>query len=216
MDADFSQRTRELLGAAPEKADLALSVIVMDCSTSMRRFGDAPRSALQEHVDELREDRDADRLASAIVGFNRRTTVILPPTPVRAIEQLPTWELAGGTRLYASVEDSLRVTAATVREIEASGRACRVVFAVLTDGEDNASPPQALAGVRERAAIARAKSWTLLTFGYGVMADRIAETMGFPSAHGAATSADVDPVSIRKTMTRITHVTIESIRPPRG
>jgi uncharacterized protein YegL len=216
MDDDFARRTRELLLGTPEKSDLALSVIVIDCSTSMRRFGDAPRSALQEHVDELREDRDAARLATAIVGFHRGTQVIVPPTPVGAIAALPSWALAGGTRLYASVDDALRVSAATVRDIEASGRGCRVVFAVLTDGEDNASPSTALASVRGRAAVARAKGWTLLTFGYGVMADRIAETMGFPSTEGSATSAAPDAASLRRTMSRVTHVTLESIRPPRS
>ena len=216
MDDDFSRRTRELLLATPERCELALSVIVLDCSTSMRRFGDAPRSALQEHVDELRADGDAKRLATAIVGFHRHTHVILAPTPVEAIARLPTWELAGGTRLYASVDDALRVTDATVEALAESGRGCRVVLAVLTDGEDNASPSPALASVRQRAALARRKGWTLLTFGYGVMADRIAQTMGFPTHGGAATTAEPAAASIRKSLTHVTHVTLDSIRPPRS
>lgn len=204
--------TTHLLALPDGSSFSTLGAIVMDESTSMRRFGATPLSALEGYLDDLRGSPDAATTAATIVTFSDAPRVRLPPTRVVSTPRFLEWSPTRGTRLYGSVYDVLASLLAH------RGAFRGAVVSVLTDGEDNGSSDRRRRALVVLAGEARALGWELLTFGIGVDARAIAQAMGFPDdpAHARTVAAEARAVadSIRCT-TQVTSVVAATMRPPR-
>ncbi len=188
-----------------------LSVIVMDASTSMRRFGSTPVDSLHEYVRDLAAGPTAASIAAGVVTFSSEPRVCVPVTPVRAFPRPIDYVTSAGTRLYGATRDVLRALLASE-----APQVPNVIVAVFTDGEDNASSERTRIQLVELAGVAQRRGFTLLTFGIGVDGRRIAERMGFPFEREAARSAEATSESIVESVRATTRITLlRSLPPPR-
>lgn len=188
-----------------------LAVIVMDASTSMRRFGSTPVDALEDYVRDLATSPASGAIAAGVVTFSSEPRVCVPVTPVRVFPRRIDYVTSMGTRLYGATRDVLRTLLASD-----APQVPNVIVAVFTDGEDNASSERTRIQLVELAGVAQRRDFTLLTFGIGVDGRRIAERMGFPFEREAARSAEATSEGIVQSVRATTRITLmRSLPPPR-
>ena len=170
-----------------------LTVLVMDCSTSMRRFGQQPRHELNAMLRTLRAEKGALATQLVVYGFNKQPFVLCQGslTQILEIGQLP---LDAGTRLFGTVADVLTSTLRFVQEVRATGQRANVIVAVITDGEDNLSAHD-LPEVRKLAAHATRAEFHLEVIGLGVDGKFLAALMGFSVDHSVNLAATSEGLS---------------------
>jgi hypothetical protein len=167
-----------------------LAVPVMDCSTSMRRFKDEPRTLLNRMIRQLQAARGAPATFLAVFGFNRLTHLLIKPQPLMLVTPIETIELNRGTRLYGTVAEVL-TQAIEFRDDRAKvGHKPNILVSVFTDGENTLSQ-DSISDARRLAKEARRRDIQLDVIGLGVDGRQIARHMGFSgdsSIFGEATS----------------------------
>jgi Mg-chelatase subunit ChlD len=156
-------------------------VLMVDSSGSMKPFAGAVPEAVDRFVKTLREVHAADTCRLAIVTFAERGEIALGFTPLTADVGLPRFEPEGGTRLVDTVRDVMVVL---LQREWSDGE--HVVVAIITDGKDTASSPEGRWEMQSLALRARARDWTLLTFGIGTDALVAARSLGFPDDPASA------------------------------
>lgn len=185
-----------------------LCMLVMDCSTSMRRFGEQPRTELNSLVRTLKVERGALATSLTIYGFNRHPFLLVegPLVNIAAVGHLP---LDRGTRLFGTVADVLTSVLQFHADMSAVGKKVNVLVAVITDGEDNLSPHD-LSEVRRLASQARRLGFQLEVFGLGIDGKYLANLMGFSVEGSVSVAATSDGLS--HTMHSITSETARLMR----
>jgi hypothetical protein len=167
-----------------------LAVLVMDCSTSMRRFRDEPRALLNRMIRQLQSARGAPATFLAVFAFNRLTRLLIKPQPLMLVTQIETIELSRGTRLYGTVAEVLTQTIEFRDDRARVGHTPNILVSVFTDGENTLSQ-DSISDTRRLAKEARRRDIQLDVIGLGVDGRQIARHMGFSgdsSVHGEATS----------------------------
>src|SRR5579859_7800967 len=135
-------------------------VLVVDSSGSMKPFAAAVPDAIETFVSKLRDAERPEGARLAVVTFAERGEIALGFQPLSAEVHLRTYAPEGGTRLVDTVRDMLLVLLDRRWDEDE-----RVVVAVITDGRDTAGTPDSRWEAQALALRARAKAWTLLTFG---------------------------------------------------
>ncbi len=189
-----------------------VSVIAMDRSGSMGRFGNAPRDALAAHLATLRASPRSEAMSLLMASFADDWRIDLPHSALGAVVMPTAPVTAGMTRLYGTVRDMLTQLLAEVRDFPAD-RAPRLAIAVFTDGENSVGTKDGsdmadLAAVRGLAVDAQLLGCQLMLVGIGVDARRIARSMNFPvdlALRVAATEA-----GISSSMASISRTTLSS------
>jgi Mg-chelatase subunit ChlD len=163
------------LADAGDASFLASIVLIVDRSGSMQPFAQTVPEAVAHFVDVLRAGRAADRSRLAVVTFAERGEVALGFTPLTSDVRLRDYVPEGGTRLVDTVRDVLLVMLDRAWNDDE-----RVVVAVVTDGRDTSSTPEGRWELQSLSLRARARDWTLLTFGIGTDGVVAARSLGFP------------------------------------
>jgi hypothetical protein len=188
--------------------------MLFDRSSSMRRFGTAPRDALNSHLDVLRVSDAADRIAVQVVTFDRHMEIVLPFQRVSLATDVGQIVPGHGTRLYGTVRDAMLPVLLDVNAARALGFSIDVVVAVFTDGENSCGTIFDQAETLTVAAQALRRGWELHTFGFGVNATLIASDMGFPADLTHAHSLDASAQAIHRAVTHTTMLTARSAMQP--
>ncbi len=170
-----------------------LVFFVMDCSTSMRRFGDEPRDALNRMLRDVRGAPGALATSLVVCGFNRKAHTLVSG-PVANILSIHTLPLDAGTRLFGTVADVLHEALVFVEHEHQHGNRPNVFIAVVTDGEDNLSGGE-LGHVQHLSAQARREGFHLEVYGLGVNGKYLAELMGFSVENSVNLDASAASVS---------------------
>jgi Mg-chelatase subunit ChlD len=165
---------RALADTDPEPFLVSI-VLIVDKSGSMKAFARTVPEAVEHLVTVLRSGDAADRCRLAVVTFAERGEIAMGFTPLSSDVRLVDYAPEGGTRLVDTVRDVLLVLLD-----RAWNEGERVVLAVVTDGKDTASTPEGRWEVQSLSLRARARDWTLLTFGIGTDGVVAARSLGFP------------------------------------
>ena len=160
-----------------------LSILLVDGSGSMYKHGSAPQDAVNDYVDQIREDRGTNHLV-AVVVFNDDFHVEIPVTPVRNVRRYTTYRAGGDTLLYRSVKRVLEGVADAWDVLtEAEQANLSIYVTVISDGGDNKSPARDYpAALQEYSARARRDGWQLACSGLGVSGQLLAQAMHFDPA----------------------------------
>jgi hypothetical protein len=157
-----------------------LSLLVLDCSTSMSRFGHAPEQAVNRYLDTVRADT-AHHHVTGLVTFSEHFRTEIQPAPVHSIPRYKGYRTDAGTLLWRTVKRVLRGLSDSWDTLSPAERAnLSIVVSVLSDGDDNLSDrrdyPSALQDYARRG---RKHGWQLASFGIGIDGKRLAREMGF-------------------------------------
>lgn len=187
-----------------------MSIVVLDESGSMAKYGNAPTDAVNGYLRGLLDSPDPNQYFCAVVTFSDTMRVRIPLTLVTPDTRMTDYQPDGMTLLWGTVYQVLTSTLSWYRATpQIADRCPRVVIGVISDGDDNKSDqtrfPQA---IREVVPQVLGLGWNLLTFGIGISGVRLAEEMGFPtdSSHAfdfAAAAASLDQTSIIMTETTL-------------
>lgn len=153
-----------------------LAVLLIDRSTSMRKFSEELQTGFASHLDALKASPEAERMAISVWSFAGRVPKQeIRPVPVSYLHRMGNLTFQGGTPLYASVVRVLEV----LLRLPPNER-LKVVLNVLTDGDDRGSHPIDLPQVRNcLAPMALHRRFSLSVIGFGVDGVAIARNMGF-------------------------------------
>lgn len=166
-----------------------LAVLLIDRSTSMRKFAAGLREGFAGHVETLKASPEARGMELAVWSFaGRMATKALPPTQIALVGQMPELKFEAGTPLYTAVAQLLELLLRLPQD-----RELKVVLNVLTDGEDRDSHPLDLESLRSLLVPdALDRGFRLSVIGFGVDGVGIARSMGFAGETSAALPATVD------------------------
>lgn len=158
-----------------------VSLLALDMSESMKKFGDVPRSAVNMYFDQLEQDVRLFHI-TGLVGFGTEAAVLIPPSPIKQVGRLDEYRPNGSTRLFQTVDEGLEGLLVGWRRLSPQGKArTQVVVGVFSDGQDNQSDkalyPQKL---QATSAECLREGWILTTFGIGIDGKELARLMGFP------------------------------------
>jgi hypothetical protein len=201
-------KNKLLMGDVPFSTSLVkmvptVSVLIMDASTSMLQFHDAPKSALNEFLIGLKYSPYADSISAGIVTFGDDAHVLVPVQPVTGIGQVD-YEATGNTKLYGTVLGVLKALLEVVGLHPAN-----IVVSVFSDGDDNRSPEVQPELIRMSARV-RALGWNLQATGFGIDAKRLAQALGFLDDPDHAVSMAANEQSISSAVSRTTRLTISA------
>ncbi len=157
-----------------------ISILILDASNSMKRFGRAPEQAVNGHLDTLRRDQSTEH-ATCLVTFSGDYRLEIPLTAIGELPPYSGYSTSRGTLLWRTGKRILQQMVESWDEMTLEQREkLRVVVAVMSDGEDTRSPrtvyPEALQGY---ASAGRRRGWKLLAIGIGVDGQKLANEMGF-------------------------------------
>jgi hypothetical protein len=192
-----------------------ISVLILDSSESMLKYGDAPRTALEGHINALREQTDRNYLC-AVVGFHDYAYVIVPLTPVGEIEGIGEYSPDHLTLLWETVAAVLQqLLDLFEKQPRVVMEQLRVVVGVFSDGGDNRSREGADSHVRQLARKALLYGWTLNTFGIGIDAAALADKMGFPTNPSHAQTVEATETGVHESVISMTMSTVGGAWRPR-
>lgn len=184
--------------------------LVMDRSGSMRRFGDTPEKAINEHISTLQAIPEAGTALGFVVEFADDIRLSIPPQPLPDMPKLTGYAAEGSaTRLYGTVLAALKQLLELQAKTEAVGGQANLILTVFTDGQDNASSPEEQTELKELCGLALEKGLDLQVIGIGTSGQRIAHAMGFPPK--VAVTIAPEPEAIRHTMAGVTQRTYATI-----
>ncbi|MEK7632580.1 MAG: hypothetical protein AAB473_02200 [Patescibacteria group bacterium] len=160
-----------------------LSILMVDGSWSMDKHGNAPVVAVNNYLDQLREDRNTNHLVGVVI-FNDDFRVAIPVTPVHQVGRYTGYRACGNTLLYRSAKRVLEGVADSWDGLTEREQAnLSFYFTIISDGEDNRSPrknyPEALASYAIRG---RRDGWVLACNGLGISGQLLAQAMSFDPA----------------------------------
>lgn len=124
-------------------ANRTLLAIVLDKSGSMDSVKDATISGFNEYIDSVKKENVGREVLVTLTTFSNEESIVYKNVPLQSVEPLTetTYVPSGGTALY----DAIGRTAHTLNEDIRPGD--RVLFVVLTDGQENSSRRYARDGV---------------------------------------------------------------------
>lgn len=183
------------------------AVLLIDRSTSMRRFAPLLKAGFKRHLDDLKASPGSSSIVMEVWTFGGRGPKLeIEPMPAARIHGLADLTFQGGTPLYTSVAHVLER-----RLGEPHVPHLKVSLNILTDGDDRGSQPQDLGRLRSLLVPqALQRGFGLAVMGFGVDGIRIARTMGFAGESSISVPATED--GLRTSFSQMTSNTI----PPRG
>lgn len=186
-----------------------ISIIILDKSSSMQRFGFAPVEAVNNHLRELQKVRDdIDRLF-ALVTFSDESRAEIALDLVEKIRPYEDYRPQGNTLLWETVHNVLDECLRRFEDCPADIRInSKMIIGVVSDGQDNRSDNNRFPEILQRKARkALDCGWELLTFGLGIKADKLAFEMGFPPDAKHAFSLKAEAQSLHETSLHMTQIT---------
>lgn len=202
----------EVLALIPRRLNLAVrpttvSLMILDGSQSMQKFKEAPKEAVEGHIKKLRDDPTRYYLCS-VVGFADNSYVIVPLKPVDEIEGIK-YEPDGNTLLWKTVGDVLeQLLKFYTSQVRGLQEHLKVVVGVFSDGGDNRSPEGYLIHLKYLSEQALSYGWELMTFGIGIDAEALAESMGFPTDPDHAVTVEATEEGLHESVINMTHTTM--------
>lgn len=186
---------------------VTISVLILDSSWSMEKYGSTPESAVRGHIHALQKERGR-KFWSGVIGFAEEPYIVVPLSPVEEITGMPRYKASGRTRLYDTVFTVLNELVTMYCDLpEECRRNLRVAVGVFSDGEDNLSNKNVLPFVRRMSKLAHKTGFELLTFGIGIDAVRLAEVIGFPADSRHAYTVRATSQGVRDTIDTMTRTT---------
>lgn len=189
------------VGAADLQSDEAtLFVVVGDQTGSMLPFQTAFVEAYREMLKALKASKAAASIIMSLWLFNEISHLFHAFLPLDAVPELTvrTYLPGGSTALYDAVLSACTSAVAYAQDLRNNGIRVRVVFVIITDGEDNMSHHS----VTEVDSVIRAlidqEMYTFALVGFGGTFRPIGLGMGIPDGNILESSADAS--SIRHAM----------------
>jgi hypothetical protein len=191
-----------------ESAHLAASFttvfcLVMDRSGSMRRFGDTPEKAINDHISTLQKSPGAASAMGFVVEFAEDIQTPIPPQPLPQMPALEGYSPTGrATRLYGTALAALKQLLELEAKTQALGGKVNLILTIFTDGQDNASSDEEQQELKELCGLALEKGLDLQVIGIGTSGQAVARAMGFPPK--CAVTIAPEATAIRHTMVGVT------------
>jgi len=203
--------TEQIILAHPEilaKGEITICGLIMDRSGSMQRFGDTPRTAINEHISKLKAHPNADNALGFVMTFADDSRFDLEPQPLKDMPLLPEYRSDGNTWLYGTVLEALQAMLKLKAQAGERGVKANMIMAVFTDGEDNESSGSRAKLVKVSGQ-ALEQGLELILVGIGMPAKEIAQDMGFPPQCAMQIAGTMH--AVRQTMTHITSRTCDTM-----
>jgi hypothetical protein len=157
--------------------------IVLDRSGSMGNLVTDTIGGVNHFIEEQQKLPGEAYLSLAL--FNTDYTLLHDAVPLKAVPRLTdvTYRPAGGTALFDAVGHTINATGAKLAAMPEGERPERVIFVIMTDGEENSS--REFTGEQVKAMIAHQQdvyNWDFVFLGAGLDAMKGAEQMGVRAA----------------------------------
>src|SRR3989338_393307 len=158
------------------------SILILDSSGSMQRFGFTPIEVANKHVQALADANDGREYYFGLVTFANMAKVEIGLSPVADIIPLEIYHPSGGTRLWETVYSVIDRLLNFLSPFSLFDRQkIQIAISVITDGEDNMSDRERFPEILQRKAKEiQNLGWKLLCYGIGIDAEKTAKNMGFP------------------------------------
>lgn len=192
MPPDVTQQ----LGTQNDKPK-TLSVLILDASMSMVRFGDTPRKCVADHLIAIKKSPDGREQFCAVITFNNRATIVIPPARADAISDSFLYQNDYGTLLWKTVHETLKWFC-TYHRLH-SPKNLKVFVGVISDGADNKSD-RAIYPQKTQKWSKRALDFGFELFAYGIGIDgqKLAEDLGFPTDDKHAFTLEASARSVER------------------
>jgi Mg-chelatase subunit ChlD len=157
-----------------------ISVMILDCSESMRRHEQPALGALNGALTRIRKERFAHRAYLAAIGFGSDAYTLVPLTRSRNVQRVREIPYSRGTRLYETCCETLLACFALCDALAREHRepSCRI--SLVSDGLDNLSHPRYERRLRHLAAEAQERGCDLRSYALGISGTKLAGLTGFP------------------------------------
>lgn len=188
-----------------------LSILILDASSSMRRYGAVPLESVKAHLRQIKNPPDGRKQYCAIVTFHFRPEVLMPVGSAESTAEIVSYTTEVGTLLYETVWHVLIWLCEMKEQFESPN--LKIVIGVFSDGADGRSPDNQPALLQATAQDARKSGFLLFTYGIGIDAKELARDMGFPDDADHAFTVNASVGGIRRATEHFSHVT--TMRPTR-
>ena len=120
--------------------DVTHIAVLLDRSGSMESIKDETISGFNYFLKEQKEN-GANAYLTLVQFDTQSTDVVEENTPIVSVQSLnpQTYQPRGGTPLLDALGDTINSTGNTLKNIPESGRPDKIVFVIITDGEENSS-----------------------------------------------------------------------------
>ncbi len=184
-------------GHSGRQATKVFAMLIMDRSSSMQRFADAPLRAINSYLQRLQESNHAELLEASVVVFDHATDTLISMRPVSQIQPLQKYTTGRGTRLHGTVADVIERLTQRVLVEQGQGVSVSASVTVFTDGEDTSHPAgKHLSRLRRSVVEAGDLGFQLIAVGIGIDGVALAKELWFPVDR--ASTVDPDGIEILK------------------
>ena len=152
--------------------------ILLDKSGSMSTIADDTRKSVVSYI----RDRVKDLIPATITlrQFNTTWSDTFEARPASEITEEWHYQPLGGTALFDALQRSIADTGARLRKLPESMRPKKVLFVVVTDGEENSSYTTSLEQVKAAITHQQDKyNWQFIFLGVGIDAFKGGMNLGF-------------------------------------
>lgn len=180
-----------------QKEPKTLSILILDSSGSMDKYGGVPQECVNRHFYQLQSPPDGRKQYCTVISFADRYEILVPVTAAPDLPFLTNYKAAGGTLLFETVYQVLKVF---LKMQESSATDVKIIVGVFSDGDDTASdkPRRQPGKVQTIAKLAKNKGWELMSFGIGIDAKELARSMGFPDDDAHAQTVEASPQGLEE------------------
>jgi len=161
--------------------NITMSILLLDRSMSMAKFGDKPISAVNTHLNTMRKLQEEIEFYCGVLFFAKKTKPMTKILPVGLLPNIKSEDcpLESGSYLFESVNDTIKNL---IDHWDAPKESApQIMIGVFSDGEDNSTNKHQQHELHQTAKIAIANGWDLLSFGFGIEGSELAERLGFPT-----------------------------------
>ncbi len=200
--SDIASGCLNLLGRIDHRPTV-ITMLIIDCSTSMRRHMETVRRELAELIRTLAADTNNRHLIS-IITFNGHIAIDIGLAEAGSVRERRTLNVGGGSRIHDATCGSSHMLLQFVYCIQNISREhpVRAHLHLFTDGDDRGSRQGTLLALPSQCAQMRRIGVHLSAHGFGIDTEALARQMGFPEE--TATSRDKDDHNIGLAFTDVT------------
>lgn len=174
------------------KASLADITLILDSSGSMASLADATMEGIHSFIAEQRKLPGEAFLS--IYTFNQLLAVAVEYENIQTV-QTPPYEPTGGTALLDAIGEVVTKIGQRLASTPEAQRPEKVIVAIMTDGEENASKTYTKAKVQEMIKHQEEKyAWEFLFLGANIDVAAVSASIGIRKSNAVEYSASVDGV----------------------
>lgn len=119
---------------------ITIAILLLDASSSMRRFGGIPFSATNDCIESLRESPNSHNSFAGIWSFSNRIKTLVPVQPVSQMQNLEEYVTDRGTILYQALAEAIEASFRLVRVCKLLNQQnAQIDITLITDGYDSMS-----------------------------------------------------------------------------